>query len=77
MNCAHIYDEQAGDPEAGLAPGTRWEDIPDDWICPECGSEKRDYELIDWQDGISIPARQLLTRGQRGAIGLPCTRLVP
>lgn len=49
MNCAHIYDEQLGDPETGIAPGTRWEDISDDWICPECGSEKRDYELIDWE----------------------------
>lgn len=49
MNCSHVYDEAEGDPDSGLAPGTRWEDVPGDWICPECGSEKRDYTLIDWE----------------------------
>ena len=49
MNCSHIYDEAEGDPHSGIAPGTRWEDAPDDWICSECGSEKRDYALIDWE----------------------------
>ena len=49
LNCSHIYDEAEGDPDSGLAPGTRWLDVPDDWICPECGSEKRDYVLIDWE----------------------------
>ena len=47
--CSHVFDEAEGDPESGLAPGTRWEDVPDDWICTECGSEKRDYTLIDWE----------------------------
>jgi rubredoxin-NAD+ reductase len=45
--CGHIYDEAQGDPDTGIAPGTRWEDIPDDWHCPECGAEKSDFELID------------------------------
>lgn len=49
LNCSHIYDEAEGDAETGLPPGTRWEDVPDDWICTECGSEKRDYCLIDWE----------------------------
>ena len=49
LNCGYIYDEAAGDPDSDLAPGTRWEDIPEDWICPECGSEKRDFTLIDWE----------------------------
>jgi rubredoxin len=44
--CDHIYDEAKGDPETGLAPGTRFEDIPDDWMCPECGATKGDFELI-------------------------------
>jgi rubredoxin---NAD+ reductase len=47
LNCSTIYDEEAGDPDSGIAPGTRWEDIPDDWVCPQCGSEKRDFELVD------------------------------
>lgn len=41
--CGHIYNEEAGDPESGLAPGTLFEDIPDDWVCPLCGVTKRDF----------------------------------
>ena len=42
-----IYDEALGMPEEGIAPGTRFEDIPDDWYCPDCGTEKEDFELLD------------------------------
>lgn len=45
--CGHVYDEAVGDPDTGIAAGTRWEDIPDDWCCPECGAEKADYTLIE------------------------------
>lgn len=45
--CSHIYDEALGDPDSGIAPGTKFEDIPDDWMCPECGAEKSAYELIE------------------------------
>lgn len=44
--CSHIYDEAKGDPEHGIAPGTRLEDIPDGWACPDCGATKEDYELM-------------------------------
>ena len=44
--CSHVYDEALGDPDGGIAPGTRYEDIPEDWICPECGAAKSDYDLI-------------------------------
>ncbi|HSN39390.1 MAG TPA: rubredoxin [Burkholderiales bacterium] len=45
--CSHIYDEASGEPEAGIAPGTRWEDIPDDWVCPVCGVAKTEFrEMI-------------------------------
>ena len=37
--CGWIYDEEAGDPESGIAPGTRWEDVPVNWTCPECGAQ--------------------------------------
>lgn len=47
QNCSHIYDERLGDPESGIQPGTRFEDIPDDWVCPTCGSSKGDFKLID------------------------------
>ena len=38
--CGYIYDPEAGDPEGGIAPGTAFEDIPDDWVCPICGAGK-------------------------------------
>ena len=43
--CDHVYDEEKGDPDSGLAPGTRWEDIPADWSCPECGATKADFTV--------------------------------
>lgn len=42
--CGFIYDEAAGLPEHGIAPGTRFETLPADWICPECGSPKESFE---------------------------------
>jgi rubredoxin len=47
MVCGFIYDEAAGLPEEGIAPGTRWEDIPDDWVCPDCGADKSDFEMVE------------------------------
>lgn len=44
--CGFIYDEEIGDPDANLPPGTRFEDIPDDWSCPDCGATKADFELM-------------------------------
>lgn len=46
--CGHVYDEALGEPDDGLPKGTLFEDIPDDWTCPECGAFKFDYhELLD------------------------------
>ncbi len=44
--CGWIYDEGKGDADEGFAPGTRWEDIPADWLCPECGVGKEDFEMV-------------------------------
>jgi rubredoxin len=44
--CGFIYDEAEGLPEDGIAPGTRWESIPADWSCPECGIAKADFEMV-------------------------------
>lgn len=44
--CNHIYDEAEGDPDSGVLPGTKMEDVPDDWCCPDCGAAKADFELI-------------------------------
>jgi len=44
--CGFVYDEELGLPQEGIAPGTRWEDIPDDWLCPDCGVGKSDFEMV-------------------------------
>jgi rubredoxin len=44
--CGYIYDEEQGCPEDGIEPGTLWEDVREDWICPECGAMKDDFELL-------------------------------
>lgn len=45
--CGWIYDEALGCPEEGLPAGTRWEDIPNDWTCPDCGVSKEDFEMVE------------------------------
>ncbi|WP_133501358.1 rubredoxin [Cognatilysobacter terrigena] len=45
--CGFIYDEAKGLPEEGIAPGTRWEDVPDTWTCPDCGVTKDDFEMTE------------------------------
>jgi flavin reductase (DIM6/NTAB) family NADH-FMN oxidoreductase RutF/rubredoxin len=42
--CSHVYDEAEGDADSGISPGTRFEDLPDEWVCPTCGAEKADFE---------------------------------
>lgn len=45
--CGLVYDERNGWPDEGLAPGTRWEDVPEDWVCPDCGAGKSDFEMTE------------------------------
>ena len=45
--CGFVYDEAAGLPDEGLAAGTRWEDVPMNWTCPECGARKEDFEMVE------------------------------
>lgn len=42
--CEYVYDEVKGDQDHGLMPDTKWEEVPDDWICPDCGATKMDFE---------------------------------
>jgi rubredoxin len=44
--CEHIYDPAEGDPSSGIAPGTAFEDLPEAWLCPDCGASKADFEPI-------------------------------
>jgi len=45
--CNWIYDPAVGDPDSGIAPGTPFEAIPDDWSCPLCGVTKEDFEVVE------------------------------
>lgn len=45
--CGYVYDESKGDPDSGIGPGTKWEDVPKDWQCPECGAGKEDFEMVE------------------------------
>ncbi|MFI0546737.1 MAG: rubredoxin [Brachymonas sp.] len=45
--CGWIYDEAQGDPDHGVPAGTKWEDVPMNWVCPECGSRKEDFEMVE------------------------------
>ena len=45
--CGYIYDPGQGDPDSDIKPGTAFEDIPDDWVCPVCGAAKDQFEKLD------------------------------
>ncbi|MBN1885882.1 MAG: rubredoxin [Candidatus Krumholzibacteriota bacterium] len=44
--CGYVYDPALGDPDNGVAPGTAWADVPDEWVCPDCGAGKDDFEKM-------------------------------
>ena len=54
--CGLIYDEELGWPDDGIPPGTRWEDVPEDWLCPDCGVGKDDFELLEGSAPASLAA---------------------
>lgn len=53
--CGLIYDEKEGWPDDGIAPGTKWEDVPEDWLCPDCGVGKEDFELLEEEVVEDVP----------------------
>ena len=44
--CGYVYDREVGDPDTGIEPGTPFEEIPDDWMCPDCGATKDMFEPL-------------------------------
>ncbi len=54
--CGYTYDETLGRPEDGIAPGTRWADLPEDWVCPLCGAPKSVFEGQSAQEPERVPA---------------------
>ncbi len=45
--CGWIYEEEHGVPDEGIPAGTPWQDVPMNWLCPECGARKEDFELVE------------------------------
>lgn len=45
--CGYVYDPEVGDPDSGIEPGTPFENLPADWVCPWCGSDKSHFEPMD------------------------------
>jgi rubredoxin len=45
--CGYVYNPADGDPDAGIKPGTAFEDIPEDWVCPVCGAGKDSFEPVE------------------------------
>ncbi|MBQ6321261.1 MAG: rubredoxin [Lachnospiraceae bacterium] len=45
--CGYVYDPEAGDPDSGIEPGTAFEDLPEDWVCPLCGAGKDEFAKVD------------------------------
>jgi len=44
--CGFVYDEEAGLPDENFPPATRWQDLPADWVCPDCGAGKEEFEEL-------------------------------
>jgi rubredoxin len=47
VNCGYIYDEEEGDEEHDIEPGTEFEDLPEDWVCPVCYADKSQFDMLD------------------------------
>ncbi|OPZ44861.1 MAG: Rubredoxin [Euryarchaeota archaeon ADurb.BinA087] len=45
--CSYVYDPAVGDPGTGVPPGVSFEDLPEDWVCPECGASKDQFERVE------------------------------
>jgi len=45
--CGFVYEEAKGVPDQGIAPGTKWDDVPENWTCPDCGAPKTDFEMVE------------------------------
>jgi len=51
--CGYIYDPEKGDPDSGIEPGTPFEEIPEDWSCPQCSATKSQFEPMKQESGVA------------------------
>ena len=77
--CGYIYDPAVGDPDGGIAPGTAFEDIPDDWVCPICGMGKEVFctgrrvtytpgRIVSYTKKLSVTSHKNTKRFQKNII---------
>ena len=45
--CGFVFNEADGLPDEGITAGTKWEDVPPNWVCPDCGARKEDFEMVE------------------------------
>ncbi len=45
--CGYVYNEADGEPDGGIVSGTQWDNVPPNWVCPECGARKEDFEMVE------------------------------
>ncbi|MEG0961846.1 MAG: rubredoxin [Lachnospiraceae bacterium] len=55
--CGYVYDESTGIPDAGIAPGTKWEELPEQWVCPLCGASKAEFKLQEEKKETVLPVK--------------------
>ncbi|RJT34209.1 FAD-dependent oxidoreductase [Rahnella woolbedingensis] len=72
--CGFIYDEAKGWPDEGIPPGTAWEAVPDDWLCPECLVGKADFEMVEMNEDQAATCSSLLQNSTASAVE---TKLLP
>ena len=62
--CGYLYDPEQGDPDNGVNPGTSFEDIPEDWVCPVCGASKDEFEKVETVVNSSLGISIVLVTGR-------------
>ena len=70
--CGYVYDEDLGDEENGIAPGTKWEDIPDDFACPICGLGKDSFSAYRFLCRVEYVEVRFVVKSQRRRGGMEC-----
>ena len=69
MICGYKYDPEEGDPDSGIPPGTPFEELPDDWVCPVCGAEKRFFERVEAEEQVGLEGPQTVVVVGSGVAG--------
>ena len=75
-DCPYVYNEEAGDPDNGVSPGTKFEDLPASWVCPICGSEKTGFEQQEWTKPASLDHKLTTKTGMSYIVAAPIAKFL-